>query len=124
MRSFSRFLWVTLVVGCSLQDVDGMTERERAHGGSNAAANGPNAGRPNGPDVLGGADGGASGAGATSEAGPPPVRPPVDTSCNLPGAAFCDPFATPSPGGRAGALDDAKWSMARLGIPTAFRRRR
>jgi hypothetical protein len=39
----------------------------------------------------------------------------VDASCNLPEAAFCDAFTKASPGGRAGALDDASWSFSRLG---------
>jgi hypothetical protein len=48
-------------------------------------------------------------------AGGPTMPAMVDTSCDLPNAAFCDAFTKRSPGGRAGDLDDANWSMARLG---------
>jgi hypothetical protein len=40
-------------------------------------------------------------------------------ACRLPGAAFCDAFTEKSPGGRAGDLDDAKWSFSRLGFGCA-----
>src|SRR5688500_6813815 len=59
--------------------------------------------------------GGASGPGTGGEGGGGP-RPPVDPSCHLDGAAFCDAFTEPSPGGRAGALDDAKWGFSRMGF--------
>lgn len=39
---------------------------------------------------------------------------PVSTQCLLDGAAFCDPLSEPQPGGRAGDLDEAVWSVARL----------
>ncbi len=36
-------------------------------------------------------------------------------TCGLPQAAFCDTFDSPAPGGRAGDLDERKWSFARYG---------
>jgi hypothetical protein len=47
---------------------------------------------------------------------PAEPRPPVDATCDLPDAAFCDTFTERSPGGRAGDLDDSKWSFSRLGF--------
>lgn len=35
-------------------------------------------------------------------------------NCGLSSPAFCDMFDTPHPGGRAGDLDDSKWSYARI----------
>jgi hypothetical protein len=41
--------------------------------------------------------------------------------CNTEGAAFCDGFDTPHPGGRGGDLDESVWSFARFGyIPTQY----
>jgi hypothetical protein len=37
-----------------------------------------------------------------------------DPGCGLTAAAFCDNFEKPSPGGRAGDLDETKWSIARV----------
>jgi hypothetical protein len=54
------------------------------------------------------ANGGGAGGGSTTS-------PPVDV-CGLPNAAFCDAFTQKSPGGRAGDLDDAKWSFSRVGF--------
>jgi hypothetical protein len=59
---------------------------------------------------------GAGGAAMPMGMGGGPNDGPVDTSCKLDHAAFCDPFTTASPGGRAGDLDDAKWSFARVGF--------
>jgi hypothetical protein len=42
---------------------------------------------------------------------PPGQKPP---GCGLDHAAFCETFESPSPGGRAGDLDDNLWSMARI----------
>jgi hypothetical protein len=39
-----------------------------------------------------------------------------DPGCSLPQAAFCDTFDRASPGGNAGDLDDAEWSVARSGV--------
>jgi hypothetical protein len=39
---------------------------------------------------------------------------PASGSCGLDHPAFCDTFDTPSPGGRAGDLDDKEWSAARI----------
>jgi hypothetical protein len=63
---------------------------------------------------VGGA--GASGPGAGSGGDGEGGTIPVDPSCYLDGAAFCDAFTTKSPGGRAGALDDAKWGFSRMGF--------
>lgn len=38
----------------------------------------------------------------------------MDTNCGLSQVAFCDSFDAASPGGRAGDLNDANWSFARL----------
>ena len=76
-------------------------------GGTSAGMGGTGAGGSGGSAGSMGGDAGAAGAGA---------RPPVDASCTLPNAAFCDAFTKASPGGRAGDLDDAKWSFARLGF--------
>lgn len=43
---------------------------------------------------------------------PPPADGPP--GCGMDAAAFCDSFATASPGGRAGDLDDAEWSIGRI----------
>src|SRR6188768_3994519 len=53
------------------------------------------------------ASGGTAGLGAAGKPGAD-LSPP-DPSCDLPGVAFCDAFTKASPGGRAGALDDAHW---------------
>jgi hypothetical protein len=58
----------------------------------------------------------AGGAGGASAGG----LVPVDPSCGLPNAAFCDAFTKASPGGRAGDLDDARWSFSRLGFGCAY----
>jgi hypothetical protein len=65
------------------------------------------------PDGSGGASNGGAGGKAAN-------LPPPDPSCGLPNAAFCDAFTKASPGGRAGALDDAHWSMSRLGFGCAY----
>jgi hypothetical protein len=79
---------------------------------------------PAGPDgaaggndqpASGGGVAGGSNAGSGGEGGAAPL-PHVDPSCYLDGAAFCDAFTEPSPGGRAGALDDAKWGFSRMGF--------
>jgi hypothetical protein len=41
-------------------------------------------------------------------------RVPGFTSEGCDGGSFCDAFDTPSPGGRAGDLDEREWSVARL----------
>lgn len=115
------------------------TETKAGSGGTAAAAagtggassGGPSAAGSNtaGEDTHGGAPGGESSGGASASggssgsatAGKPSnggsgARPPVDTHCDLPNPAFCDAFTKASPGGRAGDLDDSKWSFARLGF--------
>jgi hypothetical protein len=57
-----------------------------------------------------GAAGGVSGTAGSGVAGSNAGRP----GCALAAAAFCDTLATPSPGGRGGDLDDAKWSVTRI----------
>jgi hypothetical protein len=97
-------------------------------GGSDTGTGGSGAGEPGtGGDGAGGsgASGGRGGSGGTDamagEAGTDGggARPPVDATCDLPDAAFCDAFTKPSPGGRAGDLDDAKWGFSRLGFGCA-----
>ncbi|HKY36407.1 MAG TPA: hypothetical protein VJN18_10735 [Polyangiaceae bacterium] len=51
----------------------------------------------------------ASGAGGGFE-----PQPPQGNGCGLSNLAFCDSFDSPSPGGNAGDLDDALWSVARI----------
>src|SRR5262245_8640464 len=96
MHSFARLFGLTLLLGCS------------ANGGGEGSA------ASNGETGDGGSTA-SSGAGGEGAGRTTPL-PPVDTSCHLPDAAFCDAFAKPSPGGRAGDLDDAKWAFARLGF--------
>ena len=62
-------------------------------------------------------DGAAAGADApANDGGAPTTLPPSNGNpgCALPAAAFCDTLATPSPGGRGGDVDDAKWSVTRI----------
>jgi hypothetical protein len=52
---------------------------------------------------------------STTTMTPPDVPPGTGMgTCALDNAAFCETFDMPSPGGRAGDLDDAKWSAARI----------
>ncbi len=76
-------------------------------GASGAASAG---GAPGAGGARGGAGGGQGGAAGTA---PPPGNPGAP-GCALPAAAFCDALATPSPGGRGGDVDDAKWSVTRI----------
>jgi hypothetical protein len=82
--------------------------------GSNASGGGAGEGGSSAAGSGGTGAGGSSGSGGST--GGTAGRPPVDASCSLPDAAFCDAFANPSPGGRAGDLDDANWSFSRLGF--------
>jgi len=135
MRHLPRFVVLTLLWGCS-EDPGPAPSGSGAAGGaggtsggsagsSGAGAGGTSAGGTSaGGTSAGGTDAGGSGAGGSGAAGSggsagdggSGARPPVDASCTLPDAAFCDAFAKPSPGGRAGDLDDANWSFARLGF--------
>src|SRR6185295_14841123 len=76
------------------------------------------AGQPAGQDPgTGGAASPSSDGGAAGDGGPPSPPPspdPGQPGCGLPAAAFCDTLATPSPGGRGGDVDDAKWSVTRV----------
>jgi len=101
MHRYPHLVGLVLLVACSGDDPRASVTTQGAGAG--------------GPGATGGSGGvvepiGGAGAGGSAQ------LPPVDTSCNLPDAAFCDAFAEPSPGGRAGDLDDAKWSFARLGF--------
>jgi len=84
--------------------------------GGASAAGGRSSG--SGASSTGGASGpaGASGTGGAPDGagGAPPPSNPGAPGCALPAAAFCDPLATPSPGGRGGDVDDAKWSVTRI----------
>src|SRR4051812_8023796 len=83
--------------------------------GSNTGGDRTESGNAGGVSRGGGGGGGVSaGIGAAGEPGA--ELPPPDPSCDLPGVAFCDAFTKASPGGRAGALDDAHWSLSRLGF--------
>jgi hypothetical protein len=53
----------------------------------------------------------------SSKPNPEPTEPPPGDGppgCGMEAAAFCDTFDKASPGGRAGDLDDAEWSIARI----------
>jgi hypothetical protein len=85
-------------------------------GGSNAGGEHAGSANPGGAPNVGG--GGMAGIGAAGKPGAD-LSPP-DPSCDLPGVAFCDAFTKASPGGRAGALDDAHWSLSRLGFGCGY----
>src|SRR6185503_7309766 len=111
-----------VVSGCTGTKA-GDTTGTPGSGGTNAGSGGlSGTGGARGAGDSGGAPG--SGGGATGGAGsggnPGPGLPPPDPSCGLPNAAFCDAFTKESPGGRAGALDDAQWSVSRLGFGCAY----
>jgi hypothetical protein len=78
-----------------------------------AETGGKPAGSPTGGRTAGG---GRAGTGGQGNTGGGSSLPPVEATCDLPDAAFCDAFTKPSPGGRAGDLDDANWSFSRLGF--------
>ena len=95
----------------------------KATSGGNGGSSGATSGGPNGAagEDETGAKGGTSGKGGSSSGtgGTAPSHP-VDVGCDLPDAAFCDTFSKASPGGRAGDLDDAHWSVSRLGFGCAY----
>lgn len=96
-RNLSLYLACALVVaGCNASGTD-----DGGTGGSSGVETGS------------GGPGAGTGTGTSTGSG---TMHPVDPSCHLDGAAFCDAFTTASPGGRAGALDDSKWGFARLGF--------
>src|SRR5947207_9741131 len=72
--------------------------------GSNGGGDRAEPGNPAGAPNIGG---GGGMAGLAAGGKPGADLPPPDPSCGLPDAAFCDAFSKASPGGRAGALDDA-----------------
>jgi len=97
------------------------------NGGTKASSGGSDAsgGAAAGGSSAGGADdpgekGGSSGKGGSSSGSGGTASHPVDVGCDLPDPAFCDTFSKPSPGGRAGDLDDAHWSLSRLGFGCAY----
>lgn len=84
--------------------------------GSNAGGDRTGSGNAGGVSNVGG-----EGTAGMSAAGKPGADlSPPDPSCDLPGVAFCDAFTKASPGGRAGALDDAHWSLSRLGFGCGY----
>lgn len=96
MRHFPRLVCLVCLLGCSSDP-----SAESGTGGGSSSG---------GSSSTGGSGSGGAATGGGGNYGP------VDPSCSLPDAAFCDAFAEKSPGGRAGDLDDAKWSFARLGF--------
>src|SRR5262245_2786694 len=125
MQQLSRYLAplaaLGFVLGCS--DDSGPA----AAGGSSGTGVGGTGAAGSAGTSASGAGGGSSGAsgagsggvgagGSAGSTGGSAGKPPVDASCTLPNAAFCDAFTKPSPGGRAGDLDDANWSFSRLGF--------
>jgi hypothetical protein len=137
MRHLPGLIAFALLVGCSEDPATGPTPAGSGAAGGSAGTSGGSSGssgagstNAGGTNAGGTATGGMSGTGGTGTGGSggagsmagaagaagAGARPPVDASCSLPNAAFCDAFAKASPGGRAGDLDDAKWSFARLGF--------
>jgi hypothetical protein len=87
-----------------------------SNSGSNAGGDRSDPGSP-----AGAPNGGGGGTGGLAAGGKPGTDlSPPDPSCGLPNAAFCDAFTKASPGGRAGALDDARWSLSRLGFGCGY----
>jgi hypothetical protein len=68
--------------------------------------------------VGGSGSSGASGSPGSSGSVWPHPQSPGGPGCGLKSAAFCDTFDAPSPGGRGGDLDEAEWSVARVGAGT------
>jgi hypothetical protein len=146
MRRLSQFVAVAVLAGCTgSEEAGSLAVGGGASGGSagsvagagspnedasragrgGAGAGGSNAGRggmgdsgTSGTASAGENAGGEGdpGSGAAGSSGGSSGAAPVDAACDLPDAAFCDAFTKPSPGGRAGDLDDANWSFARLGF--------
>jgi hypothetical protein len=81
-----------------------------ATAGNSGVQTGTGAG--SGAGMLPGAGSGSGGAGTVDMR--TNVPPPGPAGCGLMEAAFCDTFDEASPGGRAGDLDDAEWSVARI----------
>jgi len=76
----------------------------KAGGGSSSSGGGHASGGGSRPDGSGGI--GQGGEGST------------ENSCGLAGAAFCEDFEDPKPGGRAGDLDESRWHFGRWGHTT------
>src|SRR5215212_3278341 len=85
--------------------------------GSNTGGDKAGSGNLSGAPNIGGG-GGTAAIGAAGKPGAD-LSPP-DPSCDLADVAFCDAFTKASPGGRAGALDDAHWSLSRLGFGCGY----
>src|SRR6185503_10740487 len=112
-----------VVSGCSSGTIDGGTDIGGSDPGSESTGSGPGAvnstsgtsgAQPNQGGTGGSVNAGGSGA---ANAGGSAVMMPIKTGgsgCGLSAAAFCDTFETASPGGRAGDLDETKWSIARV----------
>jgi hypothetical protein len=141
MRRLSKFVGVAVLIGCSgSEDAApnlGGSGASAGSGGSAPAAGtggsgsgGTSAAGSSGASESTGGSGGGGGSGASQNDGGEGATTagtggsnagsggaaPVDATCELPDAAFCDAFTKPSPGGRAGDLDDANWSFSRLGF--------
>lgn len=106
-RTATAILALVAFLGCGSSDDPGASGDPGGTGANSGAGAGSGAGSPG--------SGGAGQGGSSTSTGTGGL-PPVDASCDLPDAAFCDAFTKASPGGRAGALDDAHWSMSRLGF--------
>lgn len=117
MRRLSFLMGVTLLAACSGSEKSEPPEAPPAEstGGNAASTGGDDTG---GTLATGGRSqtGGRSTTGGRTATGGSTSTTPVDATCDLPDAAFCDAFTKPSPGGRAGDLDDAHWSFSRLGF--------
>jgi hypothetical protein len=124
------FAAVALASACAKSTAGGATGApdsgsKNPGGGGLSGAGGSSAGGPADGGDRGGAAGdgigGIAGTGLGGSGGQPGTQlPPPDPACGLPNAAFCDAFTKASPGGRAGALDDAHWSLSRLGFGCAY----
>lgn len=119
MRSVSLsypILLLALAFGCSNQPTPGTPDDDSGAGGNpGGGGRGPGGGGRTGSG--GGSspsDGGSDGSG-----GAVVIVGPED--CGLQNAAFCEDFEDgPSPGGRGGDLDDAKFAFSRWGHVTTF----
>ncbi|HZU82178.1 MAG TPA: hypothetical protein VE987_04645, partial [Polyangiaceae bacterium] len=97
---------------------DGGAQSSGGSSGTSASSGGGSSGASSGGSSSSTAGASSSSGGSTSSSGSPP--PPGPPGCGLAQAAFCDTFDTPSPGGRAGDLDDASWSASRISTINNF----
>jgi hypothetical protein len=124
MRHFicvGRVTSFAILAGCSAGAIDGGADVAGSSSGSSGSAS-ANSGNPSSGSVQpgqGGTGGASANGGWSANAGGAPAMMPAPAvaggpGCGLAAAAFCDNFETPSPGGRAGDLDETKWSIARV----------